>query len=92
VTQYDVEAYQRLEGLINQKLEQFPADESTVLILQERVNEAQRLAVRELREMQTTSGGKGKKRGGDFHQGDDEGGDASVKDAMASARGKKRRS
>lgn len=52
VTQYDVEAYQRLESLINQKLPQYSADEETVLVLLERVNEAQRLAMRELREMQ----------------------------------------
>lgn len=52
VTQYDVEAYQKLEQIIGQKLPQFPADEETVLILLERVSEAQRLAVRELKEMQ----------------------------------------
>jgi len=53
VTQYDVEAYQRLETLISQKLPEFPCDEETVLILLERVNEAQRLAAKELREMQS---------------------------------------
>jgi ATP-dependent RNA helicase DDX47/RRP3 len=61
VTQYDVEPYQRLETLLKMKLTQFPADESTVLVLLERVNEAQRIAVRELREMQA-SGEAGDKR------------------------------
>lgn len=63
VTQYDVEAYQRLEGLIGQKLPEYPAEESTVLVLLERVNEAQRIAARELREMQSNDPkGRGKKR------------------------------
>lgn len=100
VTQYDVEAYQRLEALIGQKLPEYPADEATVLVLLERVSEAQRLAARELREMQASEGskgkGKGKKRGGaggaeadnDDMQDGDRGGDG-VKDAMSEARGKK---
>ena len=63
VTQYDVEAYQRLEGLIGQKLPEYPAEESTVLVLLERVNEAQRMAARELREMQSNDPkGRGRKR------------------------------
>jgi len=72
VTQYDVEAYQRLEALIGQKLPEFPADESTVLILLERVNEAQRLAVRELKEMQAQDPrNKKRKRGGANDSGKD---------------------
>ena len=50
VTQYDVEVYQRLEGLIGRKLPAFECDEQTVLVLQERVADAQRLAAREMRE------------------------------------------
>merc|ERR1712166_930935 len=50
VTQYDVEIYQRLEGLLGKKLPEYKLDEETVLILLERVNEAQRLATRELKE------------------------------------------
>jgi len=68
VTQYDVEAYQRLEALLQQKLPAYEAQEETVLVLLERVNEAQRLAVRELREMQQQDP-KQKKRG----RGEDEG-------------------
>ena len=52
VTQYDVEVYQRIEGLIGKKLEAFPvAEEPTVLLFRERVDEANRLAVKEMREM-----------------------------------------
>jgi ATP-dependent RNA helicase DDX47/RRP3 len=36
---------------LNQKLPQYPADEETVLVLLERVSEAQRLAAREMREL-----------------------------------------
>eukprot|EP00981_Chlorochromonas_danica_P009998 scaffold2922_cov278-Ochromonas_danica.AAC.2 len=66
VTQYDVEAYQRLEALLEQKLPAYPAEEEAVLVLLERVNEAQRMACKELKERETTKGGgkggKGKKR------------------------------
>lgn len=72
VTQYDVEAYQRLETLIGQKLPEFPADESTVLILLERVNEAQRLAVRELREMNANDPRNKKRNRGSAPGGDNE--------------------
>ena len=50
VTQYDVEVFQRLEALLGKKLEEYKLDEETVLVLLERVNEAQRLAARELKE------------------------------------------
>ena len=64
VTQYDVEIYQRLELLLGNKLPAFPADEETVLIMLERVLEAQRIATRELRETQAAKGGGGKHRRG----------------------------
>lgn len=66
VTQYDVEIYQRLEGLLGKKLPECKLDEETVLILLERVNEAQRLATRELKEQLAGckgSGGIRKRRG-----------------------------
>jgi ATP-dependent RNA helicase DDX47/RRP3 len=55
VTQYDVEVYQRLEGLLGKKLTELKVDEETVLVLLERVNEAQRLATRELKEQMAAS-------------------------------------
>jgi ATP-dependent RNA helicase DDX47/RRP3 len=59
VTQYDVEVYQRIEGLLGQKLPAYAlgATEETVLILLERVSEAQRQATRELQEQQQLKGG-----------------------------------
>jgi ATP-dependent RNA helicase DDX47/RRP3 len=85
VTQYDVEAYQRLESLIGQRLPEFPAEEDTVLVLLERVSEAQRLASKELREIQAsaTKGGKFKRsRGGGDDGGDGEDAASIVKNAI----------
>lgn len=62
VTQYDVEVYQRIEGLLGTKLPEYRTDEETVLVLLERVSEAQRLATRELKEQLAAS--KGDKNGG----------------------------
>lgn len=39
-----------MEALIGQKLPPYVCDEETVLVLQERVGEAQRMAAREMRE------------------------------------------
>lgn len=44
VTQYDVELYQRIEALIEKKLPQYETDEEAVMMLNERVSEAQRYA------------------------------------------------
>ena len=65
VTQYDVEVYQRLETLLGTKLPEYKTDEETVLVLLERVSEAQRLATRELKEQLAArgSGGRRKRRG-----------------------------
>lgn len=40
-----------MEALIGQKLPPYTCDEETVLVLQERVGEAQRMAAREMREV-----------------------------------------
>ncbi|KAG8690709.1 ribosomal RNA processing protein [Ceratobasidium sp. 423] len=60
VTQYDVELLQRIEGVIGKKMMEFPIDKAEVMLLKERVGEAQRLAVQELKE----SGGAAGARGG----------------------------
>uniref|UniRef100_A0A672G314 RNA helicase n=1 Tax=Salarias fasciatus TaxID=181472 RepID=A0A672G314_SALFA len=44
VTQYDVELFQRIETLIGKKLPAFPTQEEEVMMLVERVSEAQRFA------------------------------------------------
>lgn len=44
VTQYDVELYQRIEQLISKQLPLYSTEEEQVMLLQERVSEAQRIA------------------------------------------------
>merc|ERR1712142_772327 len=63
VSQYDVELYQRIEHLLGKKLPVYPTEESEVLLLSERVMEANRLAKIELKEMEEKrkSGKKRKK-------------------------------
>lgn len=51
VTQYDVENYLKIEHLINKKLELFKTEEEEVLIFYERVQEAQRIANQEMKEL-----------------------------------------
>uniref|UniRef100_A0A3P9B8N3 RNA helicase n=1 Tax=Maylandia zebra TaxID=106582 RepID=A0A3P9B8N3_9CICH len=50
VTQYDVELFQRIESLIGKKLPAFPTQEEEVMMLVERVSEAQRFAKIEMKE------------------------------------------
>lgn len=61
VTQYDIELYQRIEKLIGKKLDAYDCEESSVLLLLERVTEAQRIASLKLREEESKYGKKGKK-------------------------------
>ncbi|CAG9786939.1 unnamed protein product [Diatraea saccharalis] len=63
VTQYDVELYQRIEQLIGKQLPLYKTEESEVMVLQERVAEAQRLTNIEMKELEDKKNTKGKKRG-----------------------------
>ena len=72
VTQYDVELLQRIEKVIEKKLETFPTSKEEVMLLKERVEEAGRLAVNELKEEAKSNGGKRRRR--------DEGGGRDEKD------------
>ncbi|XP_071796914.1 probable ATP-dependent RNA helicase DDX47 [Asterias amurensis] len=63
VTQYDVELYQRIEQLIDKKLPLFPTEEQEVMLLMERVMEAQRIAKMEMKDSDDKKKGRG--RGGD---------------------------
>jgi len=64
VTQYDVELLQRIEKVIEKKLELFPTSREEVMLLKERVDEAGRLAVNELKEEAKSNGGKRRRRDG----------------------------
>eukprot|EP00210_Caulerpa_lentillifera_P005861 g5605.t1 len=50
VTQYDIEAFQKIEHMINRKMEEYPMDANEVLMMLERVIEALRLSVSEVEE------------------------------------------
>ncbi|XP_059481128.1 probable ATP-dependent RNA helicase DDX47 [Neocloeon triangulifer] len=64
VTQYDVELYQRIEHLIGKKLPLYPTEEEEVMVLNERVCEAQRTARMEQKDMEDKKGNRGKRKGG----------------------------
>ncbi|KAI0034018.1 P-loop containing nucleoside triphosphate hydrolase protein [Vararia minispora EC-137] len=61
VTQYDVELIQRIEAVIEKKMELWPTDKEEVALLRERAEEAGRLAAAELRD-QAAAGGKKRRR------------------------------
>jgi ATP-dependent RNA helicase DDX47/RRP3 len=74
VTQYDVEVFQRIEkSLGDVRMGAFPADEPEVLLLLERVAEAQRQAQMDLRELQDRR--KSSRRGGFADEEGEDGGD-----------------
>lgn len=74
VTQYDVELIQRVETVVGKKMELWPTDEEEVALLRERVDEASRVAVTELKDMkeQGKGGGSRKRRREDGGGGRDE--------------------
>jgi ATP-dependent RNA helicase DDX47/RRP3 len=64
VTQYDIEFFQKIEELTGLKMEVFPTEREHVMLLLERVMEAQRFAAAQLKE-QDFKQGKAKKRKGE---------------------------
>ncbi|KAK7292615.1 hypothetical protein RJT34_15466 [Clitoria ternatea] len=67
VNQYELEWYIQIEKLIGKKLPEYPAQEEEVLLLEERVGEAKRLAVMKMKE---AGGNKKRRGGGDFEEED----------------------
>ena len=59
VTQYDVEIWQRIEAALGKKLEEYRTEREEVTVLGERVGEAQRMVIREMRDLHIKKGGKG---------------------------------
>ncbi|KAL0129260.1 hypothetical protein PUN28_004158 [Cardiocondyla obscurior] len=70
VTQYDVELYQRIEQLISKQLPLYPTEEEEVMLLQERIAEAQRIVKMDMKNMEDNKKSGKRKRGGD-HEDDD---------------------
>jgi ATP-dependent RNA helicase DDX47/RRP3 len=62
VTQYDVELVQRIESVLGKKLELWPTDKEEIALLKERVEDACRIAVKELKEQGEGSSGRKRRR------------------------------
>ncbi|PSR94076.1 hypothetical protein PHLCEN_2v4504 [Hermanssonia centrifuga] len=60
VSQYDVELLQRIETVLGKKMEQWPTDAEEIALLRERVDEASRVAVHEMKDQARS--GHGRKR------------------------------
>jgi ATP-dependent RNA helicase DDX47/RRP3 len=63
VTQYDLELFLRIEAALGKKLDQYNVEKDQVLLLQERVGEAQREAILKMKELHEKRGGQRKKDG-----------------------------
>ena len=73
VSQYDVELVQRIEDVVGKKMQEWPTDKEEVALLRERVDEAGRVAVNELKELKEQGkGGRGRKRRREESSGRDE--------------------
>ena len=59
VTQYDIELWQRIETALGKKLGEYETDREEVMVLGERVGEAQRMAIREMKDLHEKRGTKG---------------------------------
>lgn len=61
VTQYDIELFQRIEAAMGKKLDAYPAEKEEVMAFQGRVEEAQRHARAEMRNMTDAQSKKGQR-------------------------------
>ena len=59
VTQYDLEIWQRIEAALGKKLGVYAIDKAEVMMLGERVGEAQRMAIKEMKDLHEKRGTKG---------------------------------
>ncbi|GFF56856.1 ATP-dependent rRNA helicase rrp3 [Aspergillus udagawae] len=63
VTQYDVEIWLRIEGALGKKLNEYELEKDEVMVLAERVGEAQRHAIMEMKNFDEKRGTRAKKFG-----------------------------
>ncbi|KAL2222750.1 putative ATP-dependent RNA helicase [Thermoascus aurantiacus ATCC 26904] len=62
VTQYDVEIWLRIENALGKKLKEYEVEKEEVMVLADRVGEAQRQAITEMKDLEEKKGGKGLKK------------------------------
>ncbi|KZZ90896.1 ATP-dependent rRNA helicase RRP3 [Ascosphaera apis ARSEF 7405] len=59
VTQYDIEVWQRIEHALGKQLPEYKTEKAEVMVLSDRVGEAQRHAITQMKDLQEKKGGKG---------------------------------
>ncbi|KAI2611944.1 ATP-dependent rRNA helicase RRP3 [Hypoxylon sp. NC1633] len=59
VTQYDIEIYQRIEAALGKKLDEYETDKEEVMVFKRRVEEAQRHARNEMKQLLDDRGNRG---------------------------------
>ena len=59
VTQYDVEIWKRIEAALGKQLDEYPTEKDEVMVFKTRVDEAQRHAVKEMKNLHEDRGNKG---------------------------------
>ncbi|BDD60683.1 ribosomal RNA processing protein [Monascus purpureus] len=64
VTQYDLEIWYRIEGALGKQLDEYDVQKDEVMVLAERVGEAQRQAITEMKNYDEKKGSKGAKKFG----------------------------
>lgn len=64
VSQYDVEVWQRIEGALGKRLKEYAVEKDEAMVLAERVGEAQREAIMEMKNLDEKRGSRGGMRAG----------------------------
>ncbi|EEP82459.1 ATP-dependent rRNA helicase RRP3 [Uncinocarpus reesii 1704] len=59
VTQFDIEIWQRIEGALGKTFDEYKTEKEEVMVLSDRVSEAQRHAITEMKELHENRGKKG---------------------------------
>lgn len=59
VTQYDIELWLRIETALGKKLDEYPVEKEEAMMLNDRVNEAQREAITAMKELHESRGSRG---------------------------------
>ena len=59
ITQYDLEIWQRIEAALGKKLKEYETDREEVMVLGERVEEAQMMAIKAMKDLHEKRGTKG---------------------------------
>jgi ATP-dependent RNA helicase DDX47/RRP3 len=87
VTQYDIEFFQKIEQLTGLKMDVYSTEREHVMLLLERVMEAQRFASSQLKEQGYKKDARKKRRGAEDQTGDNDG-ESTVMSSIKKRKGK----